>query len=76
MFMKVIQNKVETTYEVAKVSCWKSGSGAEDSSEEILCIDYTPYAMESSGIELRLNIEGEAQVYLLNNSGKTIDKIS
>ena len=71
MFLKVIQDNVETTIEVSKVKCWKSGSSAE----KILCIDYTPYAMEASGIDFRLNIEGDAQVYLQNNSGKTIERI-
>lgn len=75
MFLKVIQNKVETTIEVSKVKSWKSGSGVEDSTEEILCMDYTPYSTEASGVEFRLNIEGEAQVYLQNNLGKTIERI-
>lgn len=75
MFMKVIQNKVETMYEVTQVSSWKSKSGAEGSSDEILCIDYISNEMNSFGIKYRLNIEGEAQVYLLNNSGKTIERI-
>ncbi len=75
MFLKVIKDNVETTFEVSKVKSWKSGSGVEDSTEEILCIDYTPYSMESSGIDFRLNIEGDAQVYLQNNSGKTIERI-
>ena len=73
MFLKVIQYKVETMYEVTKVSSWKSSGGSEESTGEILCID-----MELHGIEVRLNIdvESKAQVYLLNNSGKTIERIS
>lgn len=72
MYLKVIQDKVETMYEVTEVSYWKSSSGVENSTGTILCID-----MELPNREFRLNIdiEGEAQVYLLNNSGKTIERI-